>query len=99
MIIKIFKNEKEIERWAKEYLEKKGYRIEDKKERIEKIKRAREKRTEEIKRKIKKAIEEMKKEKQEITAWSVSKKAKINYRTARKYLKEIKEQYNHNTQT
>ena len=86
MEIKIFWNNEEKIRWAKEVLREQGYIVRDRKEVQANINKARNKRTETILRKIEKAKEELMNEGKDINAHSVSKKAKINYRTALKYL-------------
>ena len=84
-MIKIFFSEEQIIK----YLQKQGYTIRKKDEIRENIKKARESRTEEIRKKIKKTIEQMQADGEAINANSLSKKAGINYRTAKKYLEKI----------
>ena len=86
MEIKIFWSDDEKIRWAKKILQEEGYIVRDKKEVKENIEKARNKRTTDILKKIKKAKEELMNEGKDINAYSVSKKAGINYRTALKYL-------------
>ena len=86
MEIKIFWSEQEKIRWAKEVLREQGYIVRDKVKVQENIEKARNKRTETILKKIEKAKEELMNEGKDINAHSISKKAKINYRTALKYL-------------
>ena len=81
-MIKIFFNDEQIIR----YLKEQGYTVQ-KKEIVEKnIEKARNARTEQIREKIQNAIEKMRADDEPINAHSLSKKAGINYRTARKYL-------------
>jgi len=84
-MLKIFFSEEQIIK----YLQEQGYTIRKKDEIRKNIKKARESRTEEIKKKIQKTIEEMKNNNETINANSLSKKAGINYRTAKKYLEKI----------
>lgn len=94
MEIKIFWSEQEKIKWAKEVLQKEGYIVRDKQEIQENIEKARNKRTETILRKIELAKKELQAEGKDINAHSVSKRAKINYRTALKYIKGGKNESN-----
>ena len=81
-MIKIFFNNEQIIR----YLKEQGYTVQ-KKETVQKnMERARESRTKQIREKIKTAIEEMRADGEPINANSLSKRAGVNYRTAKKYL-------------
>ncbi len=84
--MKIFFNDEQIIR----YLKKKGYIVEKKENRIKYITKAREERQKAIKEKIQKAIQEMREKNIPINANQLSKHAKVNYRTALKYLKKVK---------
>ncbi len=83
--MKIFFNDEQIIK----YLKKKGYIVEKKETRLKSVEKARKERQEQIKEKIKKAIKEMQEKGIPINANRLSKWAKINYRTAVKYLKEV----------
>jgi Mn-dependent DtxR family transcriptional regulator len=83
-MIKIFFNDEQIIK----YLERQGYRIERKEQRIKLIAEARKSRQQEIERKIKQAIKEIQDKGEQITANKVAQKAKVNWRTAKKYLLE-----------
>jgi len=83
--MKIFFNDEQIIK----YLKKKGYIVEKKETRLKSVEKARKERQEQIKEKIKKAIKEMQEQGIPINANRLSKWAKINYRTAVKYLKEV----------
>ena len=84
-MIKIFFNDEQVI----EYLKRQGYTVQ-KKEIVEKnIEKARESRSKKIQEKIQKTIEEMKTNNEPINANSLSKRAKINYRTAKKFWKKI----------
>jgi len=81
-MIKIFFSDEQIIR----YLKEQGYTVQ-KKETVQKnMERARESRTKQIREKIKTAIEEMRADGEPINANSLSKRAGVNYRTAKKYL-------------
>jgi len=83
-MIKIFFNDEQVI----EYLKRQGYTVQ-KKEIVEKnIEKARESRSKKIQEKIQKTIEEMKTNNEPINANSLSKRAKINYRTAKKFLEK-----------
>ena len=83
-MIKIFFSESSII----QYLEKKGYIVQKKSEKRKKaIQKAREDRSRKIQERIQKAIQEMKEQGIDINAHKLSKYAKVNYRTALKYLK------------
>ena len=84
-MIKIFFNDEQIVK----YLQSKGYIIQKKEDRLKSVEKARQERQEQIKQRIKKAIQEMKEQGIVINANRLSKWAKINYRTAQKYLKEV----------
>jgi len=86
MEIKIFWQEEDKIKWAKEVLQEQGYIIRDKKEVQKNIAKARTARQKTILQKIEKAKLELAKEGKDINAHSISKKAKINYRTALKYI-------------
>jgi Mn-dependent DtxR family transcriptional regulator len=81
-MIKIFFNDEQIVR----YLERQGYIVEKKEERIRLIEDARKARQQEIKKKIQQAIRELNKQGKQITANAVAKKAGVNWRTAKKYI-------------
>jgi len=85
-LIEVFFSEKEII----EYLKNKGYLIEKKEIREKSIAKARQVRSEEIKRKIMSVVDDLKEKGETINPYKVSKLANINYRTAIKYLKEMK---------
>jgi len=86
MEIKFFWTEEEKIKWAKSVLREQGYIVRDKKEVQSNIEKARNKRTETILNKIELAKKELQAEGKDVNAHSVSKRAKINYRTALKYL-------------
>ena len=94
MEIKIFWSEQEKIKWAKKVLQEQGYIIRNKKEVQENIEKARNKRTADIIKRIEKAKEELITEGKDVNAHSVSKRARINYRTALKYIKGGKNESN-----
>ena len=86
MEIKIFWQEEDKIRWAKELLREQGYMVRDKQEVQKNIAKARTARQKTILQKIEKAKLELAREGKDINPHSISKQAKINYRTALKYV-------------
>ena len=85
MEIKIFWNNEDKIRWAKEVLKEQGYIVRDKVKVQENIEKARRKRTEDIIKKIEKAKKDLESEGKDVNAHSIAKRAGVNYRTALKY--------------
>ena len=70
------------------YIRKKGYKVIQAEKQKKAIEKARQVKSKNIQEKIKIAIQELQEQGKDINPYSVSKQAKINYRTAMKYLKK-----------
>ncbi len=69
------------------YIRKKGYKVIQAEKQKKAVEKARQARSKNIQERVKTAIKELQEQGKDINPYSVSKQAKINYRTAMKYLK------------